>query len=102
MDTTFEYMEMFDTVPPREKGVGTDKPEEQEAEAQRYRKLLLKVYPAPEGCALEIKENPHDLGTYVSLEAWGDPENDAHWEWVNSLSDIPTWEKLEAAAAKKS
>lgn len=99
--TSFEYLEMLDTVPPNEEGSDLDHLSDQKAEAQRYRTLLTKVYPPPEGCSLKMKSNPHDFGTYMSLEAWGDPDNEDHWTWVNSLCDLGTWDELEAAAAKK-
>lgn len=91
-----EFLEMFDTVPNEEKC--SELLSEQRKEARRYRDLILKLKPAPEGADLRIKNNPHDFGTYATIEAWGDSNNEAHWEWVNSISDIPeTWEELDAA-----
>ena len=93
-----EYMEMFDTVPNEEEC--SENLSEQRADAHRYRDLILKLKPAPEGAELRIKNNPHDFGTYATIEAYGDNDNEAHWEWVNSISDIPeTWDELEAAVA---
>jgi hypothetical protein len=93
-----DYLEMFDTVPCGEKC--SDLLSEQRAEARRYKDLIQKLLPAPEGAELRIKSNPHDFGTYATLEAYGDANSDAHWEWVNKISELgETWEELEAAVA---
>ena len=93
-----EYLEMFDTVPFGEEC--SENLSEQKRDALRYKNLIVKLLPAPEGSELRIKSNPHDFGTYATLEAYGDPAKDDHWEWVNKISELgETWEELETAAA---
>ena len=96
---TFNFLEMLDTAPYGEEG--SKELLDQKKEARRYRELLYKAFGRPEGTELKLKENPHDFGTYASLEAWGDNDNDEHWEWVNSFSECDTWKELEAKAASK-
>lgn len=97
---SFTYMETLDTAPFGEEDSKGTLPE-QRKEAARYRELLYKAFGRPEGTELKIKNNPHDFGTYASLEAWGDNDNEEHWEWINSFSECDTWKELEAKAASK-
>lgn len=89
-----DFLETLDVHPFKEK-LEDSSFDAQKASAERYKALLLKAHPAPEGCSLRIFSNSHDLGTYVSIDAYGNNDDDTHWEWVNSLSEEETWDQLE-------
>lgn len=90
------FMESIDTVPCSEEG--SKDCFSQRKEARRYINLLKKVLPTPEGCEYRIKFNDHDFGGYISIDLYGDNDNDEHWEWINKMPEWETWEQLETAA----
>jgi hypothetical protein len=48
------------------------------AECRAYIGQLTRMFgPAPDGCSLVIRSNPHDFGTYLTVEAVFDPTNEA-------------------------
>lgn len=47
-------------------------------ECAAFREQLIRMFgPPPEGCELRIKSNPHDFGSYLSVDAVFDGDNDA-------------------------
>jgi hypothetical protein len=47
------------------------------AECHSFRRQLIRMFgEPPEGCSLVIKSNPHDFGSYLSVDAVFDGDND--------------------------
>lgn len=57
---------------------------------------LRKMYgPEPDGCKLVIKENPHDFGVYLSVEAVFDDTYPEAAEYAWKCEDLPeTWDEV--------
>lgn len=97
-----EYWNSDGTSPSDEEGVNISQDVEylpaMKAEAKRFRDAILNFHPIPEGCRAEllIRKNPHDLGSYLDLVAFADPEDPEAVKWATELDNLPmTWKELE-------
>lgn len=74
-------------------------------EARRYREFLHEVFaPVPDDIEFRVKSNPHDFGSYYSLQIWYTQETMWFALWVEG-NEPQTWDveiEREKAQAKLS
>ena len=72
-------------------------------ECERYRDLIEKAFPPPEGGRVSVKSFPHDFGIYLEVVAWFDEDYPESVEWAFNLENVVpgTWKELETLAKKK-
>jgi hypothetical protein len=75
---------------------------EMRAEVNRFKDVLEKAYPPPEGAYLKVKTEPHDFGSYMSVFVAFDETNQEAIDYAFMLEgNIPgTWNELERLAEK--
>lgn len=79
--------DLLSTAPPEEKCVEDD-PDAAKAEGRRYIELLRKVLgPEPDGSKLKVHGNPHDFGTYYTVQYLFDDEREDHIEYMHRLDN---------------
>jgi hypothetical protein len=92
--------DLLSTAPPEEPCVqGDDSPQKAIDEGRRYIKLLRQVIGRePDGSELRVRSNPHDLGTYYTVQYLFDDERQDHIAYMRRIeNDGPlTWDDTEA------
>ena len=74
------------------------------AECRRFKELLEKAYPPPEGAYIQVKSESHDFGVYREVvlmadESISDEDQEKINQWVEKISNHPsTWIELEQLA----
>jgi hypothetical protein len=73
-------------------------------ECSRFRSLLAKAYPPPEGAYIQVKGEDHNFGRYREVvisqdESVSDEDQEKINQWVEKISNHPsTWIELEQLA----
>jgi hypothetical protein len=87
--------DLLSTAPPEETCVqGDDDPQRAVDEGRRYIRLLRRaIGREPDGSELRIHSNPHDLGTYYTVQYLFDDEREDHIAYMRRIeNDGPlTW-----------
>lgn len=87
-----EWLEMISVCPGEEEEPNNCA--DARVSAAKFIGLIQKTKPAPSGCTLKIKSNNHDFGEYITIEAYGEIDNQEHWDWVNWIQSIETWKEI--------
>lgn len=82
---------------------GADYRNEMRDECRRFRDLLTKAFPPPDGARFRVKWSDHDFGEYAEVGVEFDDADKDACEFAYSVeNNVPkTWWELEAMAAKQ-